>query len=370
MKLIILKDNLKEGLMVAERGISENTNLPILKNVLVKTYNNKIKISSTNLELGVTKLISGKIIEEGGLTIPFQTFYSLVNNINADRINLETKNNNIIFKTDNYEAKIQCLNEDDYPIIPRLTSEDKYLEFNAELFKEALGKVITSAQISEIRPEISGVLFDYQITVLKLVATDSFRLAEKTIYNNHFQSNIDKGFKVIIPLKSIQEVLRIFANDQLLRIYIEENQILFKNNDVELISRLIEGAYPDYEQIIPKSFESELAIEKEHFINALKLVSNFSGKVNDIRLKIQENQKVLEVYSSNQLLGENNYLIPSKLTGSNFTDVSFNWRYLLDGLKVVDSGNLIFSLNGNNRPALIKSTEDNSYFYILMPIRF
>lgn len=356
--------------MIAERGISENTNLPILKNVLIKTFNNKIRISSTNLEVGINKLISGKIIEEGGLTIPFQTFYNLVNNINSEKINLETKNNNIIFKTDNYEAKIQGLHEDDYPIIPRLEREDKYLEFDAELLKLALGQVITSAQISEIRPEISGVLFDYQVTIMKLVATDSFRLAEKTIYNSQYRSNIEKGFKVIIPLKSVQEVLRIFSNDQLIKISLDENQILFKNNDVELISRLIEGIYPDYEQIIPKSFESELGVEKEHFVNALKLVSNFSGKVNDIRLKVQENQKVLEVYSSNQFLGENNYLIPSKVTGASFSDVSFNWRYLLDGLKVVNSNNLQFSLNGNNKPSLLKSAEDNSYFYILMPIKF
>ena len=370
MKLIILKNNLRDGLVVAERGVSEGVNLPILKNILLKTFNNKIQISSTNLELGISKLISGKIIEEGGLTVPFQTFYSLVNNINSDKINLETKNNNIIFKTDNYEAKLQGLSEDDYPIIPKVENNDKFIEFNTELFKTALGQVITSAQISEIRPEISGVLFDYQITIIKLVATDSFRLAEKTIYNTQYSSNIDKGFKIIIPLKTAQEVMRIFDNNQSLKIYRDENQILFKNNDVELISRVIDGNYPDYEQIIPKSFESELVVEKDHFINALRLVSNFSGKVNDIRLKTQDNQKILEVYSNNQFLGENNYLIPSKLTGSAFNDISFNWRYLLDGLKTVSSNNLIFALNGSNRPAILKSQEDISYFYILMPIKF
>lgn len=370
MKLIILKNNLKDGLMVAERGINESTNLPILKNILVKTFNNKIQISATNLELGISKLVSGKIIEEGGLTIPFQTFYNIVNNINSDKINLETKNNNIIFKTDNYEAKLQCLNEDDYPIIPKIESSDKFIEFNTELFKSALNQVITSAQISEIRPEISGVLFDYQITIIKLVATDSFRLAEKTIYNTQYTSNIDKGFKIIIPLKTAQEILRVFDNNQLLKISRDENQILFKNNEVELISHIIDGNYPDYEQIIPKSFESELVVEKNHFINALKLVSNFSGKVNDIRLKTQDSQKILEVYSNNQFLGENNYLIPSKLSGNSFNDISFNWRYLLDGLKTVSSNNLIFALNGGNKPAILKSAEDKSYFYILMPIKF
>jgi DNA polymerase-3 subunit beta len=369
MKLIILKNNLKEGLNSVEKGINENTNLPILKNILLKTVGNKIQLSATNLELGITKLISGKITEEGGLTVPFQTFYGLVNNINSDRISLETNNNAIFIKTDNYEAKIQCLNEDDYPIIPKIENKDYYLEFNTDIFKQALGQVINSAQISEIRPEISGILFDFQLTILKLVATDSFRLAEKNILNNQYKTNFEKGFKVIIPLKTAQEILRVFSNDQILKIYLDENQILFKNNDIELISRLIDGNYPDYEQIIPKEFESELVLEKEHFVNALKLVSNFSGKINDVKLKFQDNQRVLEVYSSNQYLGENSYLIPSKLTGGVFSDISFNWRYLLDGLKAVGVNNIVLGLNSNQRPAIIKSATDNSFFYILMPIK-
>lgn len=370
MKLIILKNNLKEGLQVTERGVSENTNLPILKNILIKTIDNKVKISSTNLELGITKLVSGKIIKEGGLTIPLHTFYSLVSNINSEKINLETQGNTVLFKTDNYEAKIQGLHEDEYPIIPQLEKNDHFIEFDADFFKKSLEKVVQAAQISEIRPEISGVLFDFQVTVIKLVATDSFRLAEKTIYNNQFQTNFDKGFKVIIPLKTIQEVLRIFPNNQLLKIYFDENQILFKNNDTELISRLIDGVYPDYDQIIPKTFESEVIIEKDHFMHALRLVSNFSGKVNDIRLRTKDSEKILEVYSNNQYLGENNYLIPSKITGNSFQDISFNWRYLLDGLKIIDSNSLVFSVNGSNKPALLKPIEDGSYFYILMPIRF
>lgn len=370
MKLIILKNNLREGLSAVERGVSEGTHLPILKNVLIKTKDSKIKLSTTNLELGVTKFISGKIQEEGGITIPFATLYHLVSALNSEKINIDTKQSNVIITTDNYEAKIQGLQEDDYPIIPHLENVSQYIEFSADFFKQAVGQVITAAHISEIRPEISGILIDYQTSIVKLAATDSFRLAEKTIFNTQFTSTISTNFKAIVPLKTMQEVLRVFANDQPLKLSIDANQILFKNNDVELISRLIDGTYPDYEQIIPKSFESELVLEREHFVNALKLVSNFSGKVNDIRLKIQPDQKVLEVYSQNQFLGENNYLIPSKITGAPFSDVSFNWRYLLDGLRVVTSPTLLFAVNSNNRPALLKTPDDTSYFYILMPIKF
>jgi len=367
MKVTILKTNLRDGLSAVERAVADNSNLPILKNVLLKTVDNKIRLSTTNLELAITKTISGKIIEEGGLTIPFSTFYNIVNNTEHERINLEKNENNFIFKTDNYEAKLQGLKEKDFPVIPKIEGED-YIEINPVVFKKAISKVISAAQISEIRPEISGVLFDFKLTLMKFVATDSFRLAEKTLSDDKFKSTFKHSFKAIVPLKTIQEVVRVFNNDDLIRIYVDSNQILFKSNNLEIISRLIEGNYPDYEQIIPKSIETELSINKDYFSNAVKLVSTFSGKNNDVNLAAK-NQKTMEVYLANQYLGENNYLVPAKVKGPDFEGVSFNWRYLMDGLKVVDSSELIFGVNGNNKPAVIKSPTDSSYFYILMPIK-
>ncbi|MEK6952678.1 MAG: DNA polymerase III subunit beta [Nanoarchaeota archaeon] len=365
----MFKDNLKDGLSITERAVTDNSNLPILKNVLLKTIDGKIKLVTTNLELAITKVISGKIIEEGCLTVPFHTFYNIVNNTNHERINLEKVDNNFIFKTDNYEAKIQGIHEDEFPIIPKLENTSNYLEIEPVTFKDAISKVINAAQISDIRPEISGVLFDFQLTILKLVTTDSFRLAEKTLNSSQFKHNFDKSFKIIIPLKTIQEVVRIFSNDMPIRISLDNNQILFKNNTTELISRLIDGNYPDYEQIIPKEIETEVILNKNHFINSVKLVSNFSGKTNDIRLAIKNNQKTLEVYSLNQLLGENNYLIPAKVKGADFEGIAFNWRYLLDGLRIIEGENVFFGSNGYNKPSLLKPIEDKSYFYILMPIR-
>ncbi len=369
MKVILFRDNLKDGLSVTERAVSDSSNLPILKNVLLKTFDNKIKLVTTNLELAITKLISGKVIEEGCLTIPFHTFYNIVNNTTHERINLEKIDNNFIFKTDNYEAKIQGIHEDEFPIIPKLENTDSYIEIDPIILKDAISKVINAAQISDIRPEISGILFDFQLTILKLVATDSFRLAEKILNGNQFKFNFDKSFKVIVPLKTIQEVVRVFSNDVPIRISLDNNQVLFKNSTTEVISRLIEGNYPDYEQIIPKSIETEVVLNKNHFVNSVKLVSNFSGKTNDIRLATRNNQKTLEIYSLNQLLGENNYLIPSKIQGVDFEGVAFNWRYLLDGLKVMEGENIFFGNNGNNKPSLIRPIDDKSYFYILMPIR-
>lgn len=369
MKLIILKDNLKTGLAVTERAISEQTNLPILKHVLIKTINNSISLSATNLELGINKFINGKIIENGGLTIPFQIFYNIISNIDSDRVNLESEKNVLTIKTDNYQAKIQGINEEEFPIIPKTQNNEPQIIVNSTIFKTAILEIINAAQISEIRPEISGVLLDFQITLIKLTATDSFRLGEKTIYDSQFTAKNKKGFKIIIPLKTIQEIIRIFPNETTIEIYIDQNQILFKTTDQELVSRLIDGQYPDYEQIIPKNIETEITLNTKRFLNAVRLVSSLSGKINDIKIKIKEGTKTLEVYSANQYLGENSYLIPIKIKKEETKELTFNWRYLHDGLKSIKSEILFLGINGDTKPVIIKNPDDASYFYILMPIK-
>ncbi|MDD5430982.1 MAG: DNA polymerase III subunit beta [Candidatus Pacebacteria bacterium] len=369
MKIVVLKNNLREGLNIVGKAISENLNLPILKNVLIKTHNNKIKLVATNLELAITQMVSGKIIENGSITVPFSVLSGIVNNSDSERIDLELKNNTLLFKTDNYEASIQGIAEEEFPIIPKIENTRNYLKINGGIFKEAMLKVLNSAQISEIRPEISGVLFDFQISHFKLVTTDSFRLAEKTVFEKEFKTNFQRGFKIIIPLKMVSEAIKILKDDGDLNIFIDPNQILFQNDDIEIISRLIDGNYPDYEQIIPKSFETECILNREHFSSAIKLVSNFTGKTNDIRIKTKQGQKTLEVFSTSPYFGENKYLIPAKIKGENF-DVAFNWRYLVDGLKNFNTpDDLIFGVNGEQKPSILKHPQDSSYFYILMPIK-
>ncbi len=367
MKIILLNNNLKEGLAIVGHATGENTNLPILKNIFLKTFNNKIQLTATNLELAITQLISGKIIEEGGITVPFSVLYGIVNNCDSERVTLEVKNNVLHFKTDNYEAKIQGVSEEEFPIIPKVENNKHFISISMEIIKNAFLKVLPAIQISEIRPEISGVLFDFQLTHFKLVGTDSFRLVEKTIQEKDFQSNFPRGFKMIIPLKTAQEIVRSIKDGDVF-FYIDPNQVLIKNNDLEIVSRLIDGTYPEYEPVIPKEFETECILNRESFTHSIKLVSNFTGKVNDIKIKTKEGKKALEIYSANQYFGENQYLIPAKIKGQDF-ESSFNWRYLLEGLKNFETEELFFGVNGEVRPALLKNPADTSYFYLVMPVK-
>ncbi len=369
MKITILKKNLKDGLNLIGAAVSEDNNLPILKHILLKTVNNKLQICATNLQLAISTVVSGKIVEEGAVAVPFTTFNGVIGGSGSERVDIEVKNNTVLIKTDNYDAKIQGLPESDFPTIPKIEKLTGHLVINSQLLIDSLAKTSYAVQMSEIRPELNGVFINFQPAVVKMAATDSFRLLEKTIYDSHFKSNVKNAWKLIIPIKTAQEISRIFGGDVEVEMFFDGNQVLVKNSETELVSHVVDGSYPDYEQIIPKATETEISLQKNDLIQALKLVSNFSSKINDIHLRLKDDKKVLEVYSANQYLGENNYLIPVKTKGNGFTDISFNWKYLLDGLKTIKTENLILGFNGESKPAIMKCPEDSSCFYIVMPIK-
>lgn len=366
MKLIILRENLKSALIRIERAVTDNNNLPILKNILLSATDHLV-LSSTNLEMGISTTAKGKIEKGGALSIPFHPLLSIVSNSDSERISLEEKNNSLEIKTDNYQAKIQGVKAEEFPILPTLNEELGYIKIGAERLNSAISEVVHAAQISELKPELSGILLDFQISLFKIVATDSFRLAEKTVLDSDFETTIDKGLKIIIPLSTINELARIFGQEEV-RIIFDENQVFFKSQQSSLISRLIDGEYPDYKNIIPGEFTTKLELDKKDLITAIKLVSGFSGRASDIKLSLKPQAKTLELYSSSQAVGENNYLIPVKREGDDFNEISFNWRYLLTGIQALGGQDLSFNLNNNQKPALIKPIKDESVFYIVMPL--
>jgi len=368
MKIIILASKLKEGISSFDRIVAEDKNLPVLKNILITAEKNKIKLAATNLEIGVTRYVSGKVLEDGGITIPFSVFFSSITNTTSERINLETKGTTLILKTDNYEAIIQGIPTEEFPIIPTIIKNQSIIIPNTTL-KEALVKILPAAHPSELRPEIGGVLFDYQTSILKLVATDTFRLAQVVLPHQQFTTTHHAGFSAIIPLKTIQEVIRIFPESQTISIFFDENQALFKTDDAELISRLIDGEYPDYEAIIPTSSSTTITVEREHLMGALKLVGGFSSKTNEVDIQLREGKKTISLHSSHQYIGENTYLIPIKLEGEDLPPITFNWRYLYDGLKPASGEMVILGITNNTKPAVIKNPTDTSYLYILMPVK-
>lgn len=367
MKLILIKNNLKDGLAAVERASGENLNLPILKNVFIESQDNNIKLTTTNLEIAINYSVPGKVVESGKITVPISVFLNIINNLQNERLNLEKKNQNLEIKTDNYEATIQGLPPEEFPIIPKIKNNKEFIEIKTELFKEVLNQVISSAQFSDLRPELNSVLFSFSLDALKVVATDSFRLSERTLPINQLTTNHEQEFKILIPLKTSQELLRVLKENEVLKIYHDQNQVLFATERFELISRLVEGVFPEYEAIIPKKFETEVVLDKEEFVNAVKVTSVLGSRISEVRIKIPENKKNIEIFSADQAIGENKYLVPAKIQGKP-KEISFNWRYLLDGLKALKTKSVFLGANEENKPVLIKSPGETYYFYILMPI--
>ena len=369
MKLIILKSNLLAGLVAVERGVGSNTNLPILKSVHLRTQEGKIILSSTNLEFAVQCTVSGKVIDPGEVVVPFQLFNSVIKNLNAERVSLERHEKKFVISSENYEAFIPEQDAQEFPIIPSLLADAKTLTLNKDVFLNSLSRVIVATQYSDIRPEISGVYLSYQDSTLVFAATDSFRLAERTIESKEVRSKSGNA-SVILPFRTAEEVLRILplCEDEEVEITLDATQVLFSTQTLKLTSRLIDGTFPQYRSIIPKEFKTEVVVRREEFLDALRLVSAFSGKAHDIRLLFEEHGKHFELIAQDASLGENKYRIPAKIKGDSCSLV-FNWRFLADGLRVVGGEDVFFSANGADRPVLLRSPSESSFVYVAMPIR-
>jgi DNA polymerase-3 subunit beta len=365
MKLIIIKANLQVALSAVERIAGENKNLPILKNVAIRAEKNTIRITTTNLELAISYDVPGKIIESGSTTAPVGVLASLINGITNERIEVEHKDAALQIKTENYEASLQTLPDDDFPIIPKLKGGVSWM-INGGALKGALDQVVGSAQASELRPELGAVLFSFLVDKIKIVATDSFRLAEKTIPQSAFSISSQEPFDILVPLRTIHELIRIIKPDEEIRVAHDETQVSMASDRFELISRRVQGKFPDYEQIIPPAFEAEAIVNREECMSALKLVSVLSARVSEVRLR-SKSPKSLEVGAGDQHIGTNNYILPAKASGE-FRETAFNWRYLYEGLRAAGTESVSIGIAGENKPARIKSSTDASYLYILSPI--
>jgi DNA polymerase-3 subunit beta len=367
MKFVAIRSNVKEAISTIERAAGENLNLPILKNALIEAGSNGITLTATNLELAITSYVSGKVIESGKITAPLALLSNLITNIQSDRLNFGKKGNTLEIKTDNYNATLQGLAADDFPITPKIKSAEEYLEIKAVLLKEAIQQVVVASQFSDLRPELNAILFDFSLDMLKLAATDGFRLAEKSLPQNVFTAKFSEPFRILIPLKTSQEVVRMAKDDETVRIFRDESQVLFKTDRAELISRLTEGSFPDYSAIIPKKFSTEVTVNREEFANAIKLAGVFGQKTSELKLAVHPQKKALEVSSADQALGENNYLLPAKIKGE-MAETFFNWRYLADPVRAMKTEEIFIGFQEETNPALLRPMGDSSYYYVLKPI--
>jgi DNA polymerase-3 subunit beta len=374
MQIICLQENLKYALNITERIIGRNLTLPILNNLLLSVENNKLKVSSTNLEIGINCWVSGKVKQKGSITIPARLINDFVNNLPNKKIEIKTKNENIELKCEKFKANLKGLKANDFPIIPKIKGKP-LIKIKGNILKDGFSQVVEMTSFSESRPEISGVFMKFNKNLIKLVATDSFRLAEKNIEVKLNSLDL-KGQSIIIPQRTIQELIRILGEKDLstdkqgqeVEIILSGNQVLFNLDYAQVISRLIEGQYPDYQQIIPDSFQTQVVVNRGELINNIKIASLFSGKINDVKISILPNKSLIKILSKDVDIGEHQSQIETKIEGK-AVEVIFNWRYLLDGLNNMLSDKVVLGLNNSTSPVVIRPVGDMSYTYVVMPIK-
>jgi len=373
MKLTILTHELKKGLNYTERLTGKNLTLPILNNVLIEALPNFLKISSTDLETGIEWWGLCKTEEEGKITVPAKILTQVINNISDEKIEIENKNDTLFIKTKTFKTQIKGYTSDDFPIIPQFSKED-FIEINAQELKDGLIDVVDIASMSQIRPEISGIYFVFKKDSVNLVATDSFRLIERTIKSGNYKNSFNDEIKFILSQRTTKELINVIQeNLGTVKIYYSESQILFETNlnevdhpEINLISRQIEGNYPAYKEIIPKEYKTRIIVDKDFLTKQIKLAGLFAGKINEI--KIKNDDKNLEILSQDLELGENSSILEAKIEGEP-VEISFNYKFILDGVSRVKTKNAILELQGASGAGVIKAEEGTDYIYVVMPIK-
>jgi DNA polymerase-3 subunit beta len=375
MKINILKENLKQGLDIVERVAGKNLTLPILNNILISTEKNFLKLSSTDLELGIKYWMLVKTEKEGEITMPAKVLSSYINFLPEKKLTLEAKGTIVHIDCENQKTQIKGLGAEEYPLIPKIESTE-FIEINAQPFIDGLSQVVNFASQNQARPELSGLYLSFQKDGLRLVSTDSFRLAEKTIY---FEKKINKECSFILPQKTARELINIFGEKKgKIKMYHSPNQVLFESAmpetdhpQIQIISRLIEGDYPDYQGIIPKKYDVSVTLPRAEFLNQIKAASIFSGKSNEIKIKLEPGKPGIEVLSENPECGENKSFLSGKIEGEETKkmEVVFNYRFLIDGLADMKGIKVLLGLNGEEGPASLKQEGDPNYLYVVMPIK-
>lgn len=374
MKISSLQENLKSGLVIAGHIAGKNVNLPILNNIMIEAKDGNIKLIATDLEIGVVCSIRGKIEKEGVFTVESKTISDFISLLPNKKIDIKKKDNRLLIECENYKTVVNGQGADEFPLIPKVEKESFY-KAEIDEFRKALLQVVFAVSTSETRIELSGVLFDFSKDKLTMAATDSYRLAEKEI---KIKSNSNESRRIIVPGKTLHELVRILSTirseeigdeNKEITFYVSDNQILFTVGNVELISRLIEGQYPDYKQIIPANTETKALVSRDDLVRAVKASSIFSKTgINDINLDFPLGKNKIVISSESGQTGESVTELDANINGKD-NGLVVNYKYLLDGINNIDDDNVKINIVDSNTPCVLRPENEDSYLYIIMPIK-
>lgn len=368
MHLKILQQDLIGPLQGVSRSVGVRASLPVIGNILLETDKGKLKLSATNLEVGVTKLISANILEDGGITVPAKTLNEVIASLAGSEIELQTEGELLKIKSGKFKADLNAISSFEFPAIP--DSKDFPIEIPKDVFKENIPQISFASAVDEGRPVLTGILTEIKDGRFEVVATDGFRLAHKT-YGSEGLKGIN--FKALIPRRTLDELVRLIGeeSEEFDKIGItttdNQNQVIFKIGSSVLSSRLIEGNFPSWEKIIPEKFLCKAKVQREDFGKSLKLASVFArGEANVIKLKISGTE--IGLSSETKELGHQDAEVEAEINGEDL-EVAFNSKYLLDAISNCPGESIVIEFSGALSAARVLPSVDQGLEYIVMPVR-
>lgn len=362
MKLQVTQENLTRALSTVARVANVRGTLPILANVLIKAEGNRLSISATNLDIAITEFCGAKILSEGSITVPARLMQDYIASLPSGVIDIELKDQKLEIKAKDYNSTIIGTEADDFPVMPAI-EDGKTISLPAQSFKRALQQTAFAAASDESRPILTAVYLHSFEGNLHLAATDSHRLASKRL------DAAEGDISLLLPVSAMQDVLRIIGDAvETVTVSYNEQQALFEIGDVELVARLIDGKYPDYRKLLPKSFEHTATVGRSELTQITKVASLFAREsAGSVKLATYENDGELEVRSVASQIGENSSRVSGKVKGS--SEITLNSKYLIDALGAFSADEITVGFNGKLEPVVLSSSKDDSYVHLVMPLK-
>jgi DNA polymerase-3 subunit beta len=372
VKVSVLQENLARGLQTVARAVATRSTLPILANVLLRTDDGRLKLTTTNLEIGVNAWIGAKIEDQGGVTVPAKLFADFVNSLPPGQVDLalNVRTKTLHVQSASYEANIKGIDAEEFPPIPTIPDRPT-TRVAQRVLRQMINEVAFVAATDDSRPVLTGVLTRLEGDEVTLVAADPYRLG---IRRGSLLSKVDPPIEVIIPARSLFELARVIADDDApLEVAVTQNksQVIFHTADVDLVTRLIEGQFPNYRQVIPASFTTRVVVERDELLKATKLASYFArDAANIVRLAVnpQNGSPPLVVSANAAEVGDNVSRVEASVEG-NGVQIAFNARFLSEALASLTAPEVALELGGALAPGVLKVVGEQSYLHVVMPLR-
>ena len=374
MKVTVLQENLARGLSIVSRAVSPRGTLPVLSNILIASDEGRLRLSATNLELGITCWIAARIEQEGSTTVPARTFSDLVNTLPGEQVQLvlDTKTHNLNVKSGTSNTDIKCIDAQEFPPLP-VPDFDGSVQLNVADFKEMIHQVAFAASTDEARPVLMGVLMNVEKDQVTMAAADGFRLS---VRKATLSAAAPHALNVIIPARALNELARVAGEgEEVIQMVVPKSrgQVVFRVKDVEVTSQLIDGTFPDYQQIIPRSHKSRTLVATASLLKACKQAEIFAREGSNVaRLDIKSAKSEMqpsevEISATSEETGKNETIVEATVDGSGVL-IAFNVKFLREALEIIRTPNVALETSTANAPGVVRPVGDDTFLHVIMPM--